>query len=121
MRVYMHDLCAEFLGLDDIRKGYRVRLSHIAAHNQNRIAIHQVLRKSGGSATSKRYTQTGYRGTVSYTGLVLNRDDAQSASEELLHHIILFNIQGCASQRGDSQRMINLAPIWQSFHKRLVA
>ena len=93
----MHDFCPEFLGFDDIREGHRVRLSHVAAHNQNRVAIHQVLRKSCGSATSKRYTQTGYRGTVSYTGLVLNRDDAQSASEELLHHIILFDIQRCAS------------------------
>src|SRR5947199_8213288 len=111
----MDDFCPEFFGVDDIREGHRVRLSHVAAHNQNRIAIHQVLRKSRGSATSKRYTQTGYRGTVSYTGLILNRDDAQSAGEEFLHYIILFNIQRCASQRGDSQCMINLAPIWQSF------
>lgn len=61
MRVDMDDLCPALFGPDNIGKGHRVRLGHIAAHNQDGIAIDQILRKGGGTAPPKRYTQTGYR------------------------------------------------------------
>src|SRR5260221_13053093 len=85
------------------------------------MVVHRVRRKGGGPPTSKRCPKTGYRGTVSYPGLVLNRDDTQPAAEELLHQIILFNIQRRSAQRSNSQRMIDLAPIGQPFHKRFIA
>src|SRR6266699_705962 len=44
----------------------------IASHNQNSIAIHEILRKRGGATAPQRGTQTGYSGAVSYTGLVLD-------------------------------------------------
>ena len=70
--VYMDNLCPTLLRFDDIRESHRMGLCHIAAHNQNSIAIHQVLRKCRGTATSQRGTQTGYGRAVSYTGLVLD-------------------------------------------------
>jgi len=111
MRVYMDDLGSMLLGLHNIGKPDRMGLGHVAADDQNSIAINEVLRKCRGTATAQRCTQTGYSGAVSYTGLVLNRDDAKSSAEELLHQIILFNVQRCSTQGGDSQRMVHLASI----------
>jgi len=45
MGINMNDGGSLFFSLQHIGKGYRVRLSHIASHNQNRIAIDQVLWK----------------------------------------------------------------------------
>jgi hypothetical protein len=85
MRVYMNDLGPALFGFDDIGKGHRMGLRHVAAHDQNTVAIDEVLREGGGPAAPQRYTQTGYGGAVSYTGLVLNLDHAQAAAEELFH------------------------------------
>jgi len=89
----MHHQRTAFFGFDDIGKGDRVRLGHVAAHNQNSVAIDQILWEGRRAAASKRSTQTGYSGTVSYTGLVLDRDDAKSEVEEFLHQIVFFNVQ----------------------------
>ncbi len=51
MRVYMNNLGTKLFGLNHIRKGYRMCLSHIAAHDQDTVAIHKILRKCGGTAT----------------------------------------------------------------------
>jgi hypothetical protein len=72
----MNNLGSKLFGFDNIAKCDRVGLGHIAAHNPNTVAIDEILRKIRGTATSQRRTQTGYSGTVSYTGLVINRDDA---------------------------------------------
>src|SRR6266516_2527900 len=55
-----------------------------------------------------------------YTCLIFNRNDTQTASEEFFHQIILLNVQGCSTKRGYSQRVVDLAPIRQTFHERLV-
>jgi hypothetical protein len=56
---------------------------HIAPHNQDAVAIDQILWKSGGPATPYCGTQTGYSRAVSYPSLILNRDNTQPAIEEL--------------------------------------
>ena len=111
MWVDMNDLRSKLFGLYHITEGDRMGLGHIAAHNQDAVAIDQVLWKCCGAATSKRSTQTGYSGAVSYTGLVLNRDDPQTGIEELFDDIVLFIIQCCSAKRGDTNCLIDLAPI----------
>src|SRR5258708_17635413 len=96
----MDNLRPALLSFNHIRESDRMGLGHVTAHNQNSIAVHKVLWKCRGAATSQRCTQTGYGGTVSYTGLVLNRNDPQSAAEELFHQIILFNVQRCSAESG---------------------
>src|SRR6266700_2408086 len=70
--INMDDLCPTLFRLYHIGIGNRMGLGHIAAHNQNSIAIHEILRKRGGATAPQRGTQTGYSGAVSYTGLVLD-------------------------------------------------
>ena len=111
MWVDMNNLGSKLFSFDNIGKGYRMGLAHVATHNPNTVAIDQVLWKCCGTATAQRRTQTGYSGTVSYTGLILNRDDPQTGIEELFDQIVLLIIQCCSPKRGDTNCPINLAPI----------
>jgi len=111
MWVNMNNPGSKLFGFDNIGKAYRMGLCHVAAHNQNTVAIDQVLWESCGTATSERSTQTGYSGAVSYTGLILNRNDPQTGIEELFDHVVLFIIQCCSAKRGDTNCLIDLAPI----------
>src|SRR2546421_4119066 len=111
MWVDMNNLSSKLFGFDDIGKAYRMGLGHIAAHNPNAVAIDQVLWECCGAATSERSTQTGYSGAVSYTGLVLNRDDPQTGIEELFDQIVLLIIQCCSAKRGDTNCLIDFTPI----------
>ena len=90
----------------------RVGFCHVAAHNQDTIAIDGILRISRSTATTKCCTQTGYCRAVSYTGLVLDGDDSQSTIEQLLYDIVLFDIQRSTAQCRDAQCMIDFAPIF---------
>src|SRR5689334_9989017 len=99
MRVYMDDFGPTLLGFYHISKRHGMGLGHVATHDQNSIAIDEVLRKCRGTATPQRCTQTGYSRAVSYTCLVLNRDDAKTTAEELFHQIIFFNVQCCPTER----------------------
>jgi hypothetical protein len=72
----MNNLGPKLLCSDNVAKGNRMGLSHVAAHNPNTIAMNEILWKTRGTATTQRCTQTGYSGTVSYTGLVVHRYNA---------------------------------------------
>jgi hypothetical protein len=50
--IYMYDFGSTLLCLDYIGEGNRVGFCHVAAHDQYSIAIHKILWKSGGAATS---------------------------------------------------------------------
>ena len=78
----MDDLGSALFGFDNICKTYWMGFSHIAAHNQYAITIEEILWRSCGTATTKRCTQTGHCGAVSYTGLVLNRYYTEPGIEE---------------------------------------
>jgi hypothetical protein len=67
---------ATFFGFNDIGERDRVGLCHIASHDQDAIAIDEVLREGRSAATAIGGTQTGYCRTVSYAGLVLDGEDA---------------------------------------------
>ncbi len=60
MRIDVYYFRPALFRLDDIRESDGVSLGHIAAHDQDTVAIDQVLRKGGGPAAPKRSTQTGY-------------------------------------------------------------
>ena len=79
----MDHLCPALLCLHDVGECNRMSLGHIAPHDQDTITIEQILRKSGGTATPYAGTQTGYSRAVSYTCLVLDRDNTQTTIEEL--------------------------------------
>jgi len=55
-----------------------------SAHDQDAVAVGQVLLVIGGRAAAERGAQTGHRGAVSYPRLVLDRHHAQAAAEQLL-------------------------------------
>src|SRR6266487_1343855 len=76
VRVNMDNLCAALFRLYYIGIGNRVGLGHIAAHNQKSIAIHWVVGKCRGAATSTWGTPSGYGRAVSYTGLVLDSNNS---------------------------------------------
>src|SRR6266566_816307 len=119
--VYMDDFGSALLRLHHIRESNRMGLGHVTAHDQYCIAIHKVLRKCSGPAASKRCTQTGYGRAMSYTSLVLNRNDAEAATEELLHQIVLFDVQGRTTECGYGKCMVDLSSIGQAFNERLIA
>src|SRR5439155_7064253 len=50
---------------------------HVAAHDQDRVRVGQILLKGGRPTSAKACPQTGDGGAMSYSGLVLDRDDAQ--------------------------------------------
>ena len=76
MWVYMDNLGPAFLGFYHVGIGDGMGLGHVTAHDQNSIAIDEVLWKGCGTATPQRCTQTGYGGAVSNAGMVLNREHA---------------------------------------------
>ncbi len=53
VRVNVHDFCASLFRLHDVGKRDRVGFSHIAAHNQDAVAIDEVLRKGCGTAAAQ--------------------------------------------------------------------
>src|SRR6266851_5394975 len=76
VRINMDYLSTALFGLHHVGERNWMSFSHIAAHDQNAIAINKILRKSRGAAATERSTQTGYSRAVSYTGLVLDRHNA---------------------------------------------
>src|SRR5262249_26057678 len=65
-------------------KADRVRLCHVRTHDENAIAVSQVARMVRGCAETKGGAQTGHRRAVSEPGLVLDGENTQASSEELL-------------------------------------
>ena len=98
MRVDVDQCRAFLLGLHGPSETDRVRLGHVRAHDQDAIAIGQVLLVVGGRTAAERGAQTGHRGGVSSSGLVLDRDNSQPAAEQLLDQVVVFNVERRAAQ-----------------------
>src|ERR1700760_334435 len=113
MWIDMDYLCATFFSLDDVCERNGMCLSHITAHNQDAVAIDEVLWKGRSTTTTKCCAQTGHCGAVSNTSLVLDGDDTEATIEQLLNHIIFFDVQCCTAQRGNAEGMIDLSPIFK--------
>ena len=100
-RIDVDQLRAALLGLHRPAEADRMGLGHVRAHDQDAVAVGQVLLIAGGRTAAERGAQTGHRCAMSYPGLIFDRDHAQSAAEELLDQIVLFIIQRRAAERAD--------------------
>ena len=82
-------------------KSDRVGFRHIATHDQDAIAIDQVLLKSCCTAAPKRCAQTGHRRRVSNARLIFDRNNTKPSVQQLLDQVILFNLERGAAQGRD--------------------
>ena len=64
---------ALILGLHGPAKAYWLSLSHVRSHEQDTVAIGHILLIVSGRTATEGGTQTGHRGAVSYSRLVLDR------------------------------------------------
>ena len=100
-RVDVDDRRAARLGLHHPLEADRVALGHVRALDDDAVSVRQVLLEGGGAAATERGPQTGDRGGVSYTGLVLDLDRAHRG-EELLDEVVLLVVEGRAAEAGDA-------------------
>src|SRR5581483_11451629 len=63
-----------------------------------------------GAAATEGGTQTGHRGGVSNTGLVLDLDRAQRG-EQLLDEVVLLGVQRRAAQEGEAAGAVELVAV----------
>ncbi len=76
-------------------------LGHVRAHEQDAVAVREVLLVVGGRAAAERRAQTGHRGAMSYPGLILDGDHAQSAAEQLLDQVVLLVVDRRPAEGSD--------------------
>src|SRR5205823_11005349 len=93
------------LRLHDPLEAYRMALGHVGPLDDDAVAIREVLLERGGAASSERGPQTGDRGAVSYTGLVLDLDHAQRR-EQLLDEVVLLVVEGGAAEVRHGERPV---------------
>src|SRR5207244_11944071 len=74
-RVDVDDGGATFARLHRPAEADRVVLGHVAAHDQDRVGVGQVLLEGGGPTPYEACSQTGNRGALSYSRLVVNGDN----------------------------------------------
>ncbi len=79
----------------------RVVLSRVAAHRQDDVRVADVGPAVGHCASSERGGQTGHRGAVSYSGLLLERDHAQPGSKRLDQQVVQLVGVGAAADDPD--------------------
>jgi hypothetical protein len=72
MRVDVDQCSASILGLHGPSETHGVGLGHVRSHEQDAIAIRQILLVIGGRAAAERGAQTGHRGGVSSSRLILD-------------------------------------------------
>ena len=106
--------------LDDPLETDGMVFRHIGSHNQDRIGVLKVMRGSGSAATSKGGTQTGYRGAVSYSGLIADATHSKPASEQLADQIVFFNVQRGSAKMTYAESMHHRIAV-NFFDKRALA
>ncbi len=93
VRVDVDQRGAAFLGLHGPAEPDGVGLRHVRAHEQDAVAIGYILHVIGGRTAAERGAQTGHRGGVSSSGLILDRDHSQPAAEQLLDQVVVLDVQ----------------------------
>ena len=97
---------ALFLGLHRPAEADGMGLGHVRAHEQDAIAVGQVLLVGGGRAAAERGAQTGHRGAVSYPRLVFDRHHAQAAAEQLLDEVVFLVVDRRPAERADGAHRV---------------
>jgi len=105
-RVDVDDFRPIFLGLPDPLEGHGVVLRHIAAFHQNRLAMLQVNPVVGHRPAPERRPQTGDRGAMSKSGLMLDKGDAEKARGFLEEVALLVGVL-CAAHERDRVRPVD--------------
>ena len=80
----------------------RLRFGHIRSHEQDAVTVRHVLLVICGRTAAERGAQTGHRGAMSYSRLVFDRHDPQSAAEQLFNEVVFFVVDGGPAQRTDA-------------------
>src|SRR5919201_6033602 len=107
MRIDVDQRRSALFGLDRPAEADRMRLRHVAPHDQDGIGVRQVLLEGRRPTPAETCPQTGDGRTMSYAGLVLDRYHAQAAGEQLLDQVVLLVIHGCAAQGCDGGGVID--------------
>src|SRR3954469_25534300 len=100
-RVDVNDGGAALLGLHHPAESNRVALGEVRAFDDDAVRVLQILLKGGGATAAERDPQTGDRGRVSYSRLILDLHDTE-AREQLLDEVVLFVVEGGAAEMGDA-------------------
>src|SRR3989442_8763452 len=99
----LHDalpICAAFFGLHRPAEPDGMVFRHVAAHDQDRVRVGQILLEGGRPTSAKACPQTGDGGALSYSALVFDRDDAQAAAEQLLDQVAFLDVHRGAPAAG---------------------
>ena len=101
----MNERRALFLGFHGPAEADGVGFGHVGAHDDDAIAVGQILLIIRRSTAAEGGAQTGHRGAMSYPGLVLDRNQAQCSGKEL-DEIVLFVVQRRPAQRANVRDMV---------------
>src|SRR5207253_10323951 len=101
----VNDGCSPSLRLHDPAEPDGVTLGEVRTLDDDAVSVLEILLEGGGSAPSERDPQTGDRGAVSYTGLVLDLDHAQGR-EQLLDEVVLLVVEGGPAEMGHGERAV---------------
>src|SRR5690625_1686038 len=97
----MDHFCATGMSFCDPLVSNGMAFGHIGSLDDDAICVCHVLQGLGGPAATKGSSQTGNRGGVSNTGLVLDLY-RPGGGEELLHEIVFFVIERGTAQGGNT-------------------
>ena len=110
-RIDAHQLgVAISLRLHDETETDGMVFSRIATHRQHDIRIADVGPAVGHRSSSERGGQTGHRRAVSYSGLLLDRDDTQTGAEGFDEEVIELVGIGAAADDADSGQRVDRLP-----------
>ena len=98
-RIDMDNLGPIFLGLPDPFESHWMVLRHIAAFHQDRLAMLQVDPVVGHGAAPECCPQTGDRGAMSKSGLMLDKRHAKQTGSFLKEVALLVGILSAAHKR----------------------
>ena len=94
------------------RKADGMSLGHVRAHEDDAVAVGEVLLIGGRRAASEGGAEPGHRGAVADPGLVFDGDDAQSAAEELFDQVVLLVVEGGAAERAHGDDVVELEALF---------
>ena len=84
-------------------------LGHVGAHEEDAVAVGEVLLVVGGRAAAELGAQTWHRSAMSNPGLVFDGDHSQSAPEQLLDEVVLLVVDRRSAEGADRAHRVEQA------------